>query len=600
MKTIPLILLLMIGCVPVQGATVGSQTILPPALPWQGKSLSLVAAKEDPWITPVEASEFKATPRYDETVAWLQRLEQATSRVKMISIGTSPEAREIVMVLASTNKKQTPAAFQASGKPTLLIQGGIHAGEIDGKDAGMMLLRDITVGNKQALLDAVNILFIPVISVDGHERFSAYGRINQRGPAEMGWRTNARNLNLNRDYAKLDTPEIQALVRVLNTWQPDLYYDIHVTDGVDYQYDITYGYSNTATYSPNAAAWMDRFLSPALHRDLRAMGHIPGGLVFAVDDRDMSKGITNGVAGARYSNGYGDIRHLPTLLVENHSLKPHRQRVLGTYVLLEATLRVLGQSGPSLKQAIQTDQILRPNPVTLSWQRGDQPAQRMKFLGVTSELSESPISGTQRITWTGQPLTLDIPVFVSDQPNLQVTRPKAYWIPPTWPEVIERLALHGIRMERQEKACTVDVEMVRFIDPKLASSPFEGHVRVTTQVTKEKRQQPFAPGTVRVPTDQPLGDLAILLLEPEAADSFFQWGFFHEILQRTEYGEAYVMEPMAERMLAEDSQLRKDFEAKLKGDPDFANNPRERLQWFYKRTPFFDEQWHLYPVGREL
>lgn len=593
-------LTIILGTAPLLADNPGAQAILPPELSWQGKSLSLVTGKGDPWITPAEASEFQTTPRYDETVAWLRRLDQATPKVKVISIGTSPEGRAIVMAIAHTEAQATPAALLVSGKPTLLIQGGIHAGEIDGKDAGMMLLRDITLGNRQALLDAVNVLFIPVISVDGHERFSKYGRINQRGPREMGWRTNARNLNLNRDYAKLDTPELQALAHVLNIWQPDLYYDIHVTDGVDYQYDITFGYNDTASYSPHAAAWMDRFLTPQLYENLRAWGHIPGGLVFAIDDRDLSKGIRNGVASARYSNGYGDIRHLPTFLVENHSLKPHRQRVLGTYVLLESTLRILGHVGRGLQEATRADQGLRPNPVTLSWQRGDREPPRITFLGVTSELSESPISGTQRITWTGQPVTLDIPLLVSDQPKQQVPRPKAYWVPPAWPEVIDRLALHGLRLERQDGERTVEVEMYRLEDPQLASTPFEGHVRVTAQVHKEKRQQRFAPGAVRVPTDQPLGDLAVLLLEPEAGDSFFQWGFFHEILQKTEYVEAYVMEPMAERMLSEDQELRREFTAKLKDDPDFAANPRARLQYFYRKTPFFDEQWHLYPVGREL
>jgi hypothetical protein len=600
MKTTVMTLTLILTAAPLLADSPGTQALLPPELPWQGRSLSRVAAKDDPWITPAEASNFQTTPRYQQTIAWMQRLDQATPRVNVVSIGTSPEGREIMMAIAHTEAEATPAALRAGGKPTLLIQGGIHAGEIDGKDAGLMLLRDITLGNRQRLLDAVNVLFIPVISVDGHERFSPYGRINQRGPREMGWRTNARNLNLNRDYAKLDAPELQALVRVLNLWQPDLYYDIHVTDGVDYQYDITFGYNNTASYSPHAAAWMDRVLRPQLHRDLDAWGHIPGGLVFAVDDRDLSKGIRNGVAGARYSNGYGDIRHLPTVLVENHSLKPHRQRVLGTYVLLESTLRLLGQAGRGLKEATRADRALRADPVTLSWQKAHPLPEPVAFLGVTSKLSPSPISGTQRITWTGQPVTLHIPMLVSDQPGLQVTRPRAYWIPPAWPEVIERLALHGLHLERQDAERSVALEMYRLQEPKLATEPFEGQVRVTARVTSEKRQQVFAPGSVRIPTDQPLGDLAILLLEPQAGDSFFQWGFFHETLQKTEYVEAYVMEPMAERMLAEDPELKLAFEAKLKEDPDFAANPRARLQWFYCRTPFFDEHWHLYPVGREL
>jgi hypothetical protein len=192
--------------------------IMPPLQPWNGASRKLVVAKNDPWITPAEKEDFRTTPTLDETVAWLQKLVAAAPELKMISIGKSGEGRDIWLVIASKERAFTPEALRAVRKPTILAQSGIHAGEIDGKDAGLMLLRDMTLRGKKGLLDSANFLFIPILNVDGHERASRYSRINQRGPENAGWRTNAQNLNLNRDFAKLDTPEVRAVVRAIGEW----------------------------------------------------------------------------------------------------------------------------------------------------------------------------------------------------------------------------------------------------------------------------------------------------------------------------------------------------------------------------------------------
>ncbi len=578
-----------------------AQAILPPELKWNGKSQSLIVARNDPWITPAEQSDFQRTPRYDETVKWLQRLVAAAPELKMISLGKSPEGRDLWMVVASKEKAFIPSALRATGKPVLLAQAGIHAGEIDGKDAGLMLLRDMTVrGTKRDLLDKANLLFVPIFSVDGHERFSAFTRINQRGPVEAGWRTNARNLNLNRDYAKLDCPEVRSMVRALNEWDPDLYFDLHVTDGADYQYDITFGYTGKHGYSPSITGWLDEVFTPAINRDLSAMGHIPGPLIFPANWQDFQQGIINYSAGPRFSTAYGDARHLPTVLVENHSLKPYKQRVLGTYLLLESAMRTLAKDGARLREAVMTDRNRRPDEIPLAWKIPQSPPQMIDLLAVESKTLFSTITNGNYVEWTGKPVTLKVPYLQMNETTLSVRPPRAYWIPPAWNEVIDRLAIHGIEMEKLAEAKEVEVEMYRMKAPKLANQPFEGHITVTATSAIERRKQLFPPGSVRVSTDQPLGALAVLLLEPNSEDSFFQWGFFLEILSPTEYVEAYVMQPMAERMLAEDAQLKSEFEAKLKSDSTFAENSQERLQWFYQRTPFYDEQHLLYPVGREM
>ena len=584
---------------------------LPPVLPWEGASEALIVGDDHPWQTPAEAAGFVHTPDYPATVAWLQRLVNASDELRMASIGQSAEGRDIWMVIGSTDADVSPAALAQSPKPLLLAQAGIHAGEIDGKDAGLMLLRDVAFGNKGSLLDGANWLFVPILNVDGHENVSPYNRVNQRGPANMGWRTNARNLNLNRDYAKLDTREVRAVVDVINRYDPDLYLDIHVTDGADYQYDITFSGNDIHGNSPAIAAWLGDTFKPAVDADLASAGHIPGPLMFAVNDRDFTGGNVSVAFGPRFSDSYGILRHLPTVLVENHSLKPYRQRVLGTYVLLEATLRLIAKTGSALRTAIADDRALRPDSLALAYRvpqfakprpaAGTPPPDSMELLGVAYEIKTSSVTGDEYASWLGTPTKETIAYFKESEPIKVVARPAGYFVPVYCQEVIDRLHAHGIELDTLREARTETVAMYRITDPVFgggSGAPFEGRVTVSGTPVAESRTQTFPAGSVFVTTNQPLGDLAIALLEPRSDDSFLSWGFLLNIFQRTEYIEGYVMEPLAQRMLADDEDLRAAFDARKRDDPDFAGNPRAILNWFYAQTDYYDDRYQLYPVAR--
>jgi len=596
MKSTMLIFLLAAGYL---AQAQSADDILPPAPAWKGQSRALAVPAGDPWVTPFEAAHMKGSPSYEETVAWLRKLVAAAPELKMISIGTSLEGRHIYMVIASAERVFDPAGLRATGKPLFLAQAGIHAGEIDGKDAGMMLLRDMTVrGVHKGLLAGANFLFIPILSVDGHERASKTNRINQRGPEVMGWRTNGRNLNLNRDYTKLETREIGALVDVLNTWQPDLYFDIHVTDGMDYQYDITYGFNGPHAYSPAIAHWLADVLKADGDRALQANGHVPGPLIFANDDSNPLSGIVDWTSPPRFSNGYGDARHLPTVLVENHSLKPYDQRVLGTYVLLRTVLATLARDGEGLRRAIAADSARRPETVPLAFTPPEKSEETIDFLGIRYETVTSPVSGGSYLRWLGEPENLRLPLVRQNVPATLVNTPAFYWVSSDWPEVIEKLARHGVEMEHFNRATRVVVTMYRIREAQLAPAVFEGRMRVTGKPEAFQRSETFPAGSVRISLDQPLSELIVLLLEPDSQDSFFQWGYFNEILQRTEYFEQYAVEPLALRMMAADPALKAAFEEKLAADEAFAASPRARLNWFYERSPYTDDRWLLYPVGR--
>ncbi len=576
--------------------------VLPPPLPWSGPSESLIAPPSDAWITPAETTGLLDTPSYEASVEFLRRLCAASPWLRLDAFGHSAEGRPMYVVIASKQRNASPTSAEQSGLPTVLVQAGLHSGEIEGKDAGFMLLRDIAFRGKEHLLDGVHLLFVPMFNPDGHERRSIWNRPNQRGPVSMGWRSTAQNLNLNRDYVKADAPEMRAMLGLMTAWRPALTLDVHASDGVDHAYDMTYyfhGYDATFAYSPSSGAWLNDVLRPAVDNALRENGHLPGPYLSVRNHRDPGDGVDRGHYGPRYSTGYGDLAHLPGVLLETHSLKDYRRRVLASYVFIEAALKVAGAEGGRLMKAVAADRSLRPSELPLNWD-GTGTRSSMTYEGVAHEEFVSPASGAREVRWLGQPRKYVNLVVVDDAATLHVIRPKAYWVPVTKAEVIARLEEHGVAMEKLTAQRTVAVEMLRVLEPRCDAEPFEGrHLVRIKGVKREQADVVFPSGSVRVSTDQPLGDLVVALLEPQSNDSFFTWGFFSEILQRTEYIEGYVIAPLAERMLAADAALKEEFETRLRSDSAFAADPAARLRWFYERSPFYDSAHLLYPVGIE-
>ncbi|WP_371373966.1 M14 family metallopeptidase [Thalassotalea aquiviva] len=588
--------------------TIADDTLLPPIKEFSGASLGFMQTDNGPWQTPAEALDLFDTPNYQQTFAYVTKLVDSDPRLHLLSLGKSPQQRDIWMLVASSDGATTAEQLQQNNKPTLLIQAGIHAGEIDGKDAGLMLLRDIIKGDKAHLLNKVNVLFIPILNVDGHERISVFNRVNQRGPWQMGWRTNAQNLNLNRDYAKIDTPELQHLIRMINTWQPDLYFDIHVTDGEDYQYDLTYGFNGHYADSPNISNWLEQTFRPKVDQDLLANGHLPSPLVFGLEKKNFAKGLYGWTAGVRFSNGWGDTRHLPTILVENHSLKPYKQRVLATYVFLQSAIELLAQQHTSLIQATEKDQAQRPKKQTLAWDLDFETPEKADFLGIDYQVKTDPITGIEYVDWTGKDrLYKDLPTYWARKPAIVVDVPKAYYVPIEHQQVIERLSIHGIEISQVASLPTNDLFELSAKNSTFASAPFEGHLTVKATFT-ENNAKPKAHTTyVKVSTDQPLGRLAVALLDPRGPDSFFSWGFFNQMFQRTEYIESYVVAPLARRMLMQDSALKQEFEQAFPKQKQAvgehkdnlqtnADSDQQRMQWFYQRSKYHDSQYLKYPV----
>ncbi|AVY94524.1 murein tripeptide amidase MpaA [Microvirgula sp. AG722] len=588
--------------------------ILPPMFEQTLTSTRFLVSADNPLATVAEASDFHKTSNYTQTVEYMKKLAAASSgAIKLTWMPEkSAEGYDMMLAVASTSADKSPEGLKKSGKPTVLVEAEIHPGEANGKDAMFMLLRDMTTGKKPlaSILDKVNILFIPTVNVDGDMRTSAYGRINQNGPDITGWRVNGQNLNLNRDFTKLDSAEIRNVAWVFNQYDLSFFADTHSTDGAMYPYDSSYC-NNGEGWSPAATRWMDTVMQPHVYKEVQSYGHQIHECISLNDNKDLTQGYYPYRTDlARFSNQYGDIRSVPSVLIEQHALHPYKTQVLGNYVMLKAMFESVGNNAGSLKTAIAADRskALSDDKVTLTWKPGTP--KKVQFTGGAYTYEMSPITGQKTIKWTNKPKTMTVPVTANDVPDLTVTRPAEYIVPVQWSDVIKRLRAHGIQMKTLDKPTPVEVTLYRMDNVKLAGGfepdraaknqipGYEGHLLVSGDAKPVKRLQTFPAGSVVIDARQPLGVLAMNLLEPTSPDSFWSWGFFNSTLVAAEEPEEYVMEPMARQMLAQDPKLKAEFQHKLKTDKAFARDAGARLQWFYQHTPFYDANAYLYPIGR--
>lgn len=561
------------------------------------------------WQTHAERTDYRETPRYEETLAYCRKLAAAApTQIRLSDFGRSGEGRALPLVIAASDGTFTPEASRRAGKVVVFVQANIHAGETDGKDAGLALLRDIIVLKTQPrLLEHVTLLFVPIYNADGHERRSPYNRINQNGPVEMGWRANATNLNLNRDYMKADAPETRAWLRLWNEWNPELFIDCHVTDGADFRYNVTYQFEQHDNVPQPLRDWMKAAFDGRIVPATEALGNLLTTYMEFRDNRDpVNKGVEGFIGTPRFATGYAPLRNRPALLIETHMLKDYRTRVRATYDLLRTALEDVNRDPAGwLRVAKETDEKVAEEGRTYDPER--KVALRIAFTdksvprvikGVEFRRELSDVSGAVRVVYGTKPYDYTVPFYNESYATVSVSTPLYYIIPPQWTEPIEVLAAHGVRLQRLAEPVTVEVESYRFSEVKWANASFEHRLPVSQKNKLVRERRTYAANSVVVPLAQAAGRLVVNLLEPDAPDSLLYWGFFNTIFEQKEYGEGYMLEKLARDMLAKDEKLREEFERRVANDPAFAASARERLRFFYERSPYYDPLMNLYPVGR--
>ncbi|MEN1927933.1 M14 family metallopeptidase [Luteimonas sp. MJ250] len=559
-----------------------------------------------PPATIAEQSGFVRTGRYDEVIALCAGFAtRYPDAVRCIDFGTTPEGRPMKALVASRSGALAPEAARAAGLPVLLVQGGIHAGEVDGKDAGFLALRQALDGEAAAgALEKLVLVFVPVFNADGHERFGAWNRPNQRGPEKMGWRTTAQNYNLNRDYLKADAPEMRAMLGLVEAWDPIAYVDLHATNGAQFEHDISVQieplHSGDAALARAGLALRDSLLD-----DLAAQGSLPLPFYpsFEVHD-DPSSGIVDGVSPPRFSHGYFPLRNRFGILVETHSWKEYPVRVAITRNLVIGMLEQTASRGREwLEVAAAADgraARLAGQAVPLDYIATDR-VRSVDFRGYAWARTHSDVSGALATRYDETtPQIWKMPLRDEIVPGRSVAAPGAGYLVPARhaAQVTRWLDVHGIGYRRVAQPLPgVAIEAFRADAAQLAAASSEGRQRLEVEGNWRSETRDLGAGALFVPIAQPRARLVMAILEPRAPDSMAAWGEFNNAFEAKEYMESYVAEAVARDMLR-DPAVRDAFERRVAEDAEFAASPRARLEWFHRRHASWDERLGLYPVFR--
>jgi hypothetical protein len=554
-------------------------------------TFSVLAESKLDLRTVAERTNWKKTGRSEETRYLCHGFQkQFPKRVKCRSYGRTPEGRDLLYLEVGDERS-----------PVVWVQAGIHAGEIDGKDAVFWLLRQILQGElKSDPLKGLRLIFIPIVNLDGHERFGKWNRPNQIGPEEMGWRTNAQNLNLNRDFVKVDAPEMHALLKLWGKMNPVLSLDLHVTDGAQFQPEVGLIVLPVQNHGSSSLHHAGTQFETLLVEKLKARGRwaLPFYPNFEIEDRPMT-GFSRYVSTARFSQGYWFNRNRLGMLVETHSWKDYATRVKTHYDTVLSSLELAQVSAKDWMLAEKgLDQVnLAGQKIELEFKHTDK-FSMIEFGGYKFKIEKSQVSGIDVIQYfPHEPEVWKVPFYEELKSTLTVQAPKSgYYVPVSEVDWISsKLKVHGINYEILNKSQAGKFEVFRADKTEFSKESFEGHQGLTLEGTWKEEIASLREGSMFIPIHQARGRLVLQIFEPLAKDSYLAWGFFNRRFEHKEYMENYVTEDVAKEMLL-NPQIKEEFEAKLKSDEKFAKNPSMRLQFFYKKHPSWDNQFNRYPI----
>lgn len=559
--------------------------------------------------TPYEKNKLTTTT-YAECIKYYKSLEKTNDIIKVIECGETDIGKPLHLVIVSKDKLFTPEEIHKSGKVVLLVNNGIHPGEPDGIDASMMFVRDLARGlvkindeetlHIPSLLDNVVLIVIPIYNIDGVMNRNNFTRVNQVGPLEYGFRGNAENRDMNRDFIKLDTKNAMAFVQIFQEWKPELFVDTHTTDGADYTYTMTYIVTEPYELEEPVATYIKKNLVPYLEKDMKSKKTEICPYVTTYKSTPDS-GIVSFPETPRFSTGYAALFNTIGFVSESHMLKTHSQRVEAAYQFLVSLIRKAGLDYKTIiENKSKADELSKKrNEFTLVWKVNELNPSKIMFKGYDAKYKPSVISGFERLYYDkNSPYEKEINFYDSYNPVVTIQKPIAYIVPQGWWQVINRLKLNGVDMKRLTSDQTIQVESYYIDTFNTRIPPYEGHYlhsKVNIAIIEQTRK--FFAGDYVVFPDQPCNKFIVHVLEPQSSDSYFNWNFFDAVLQQKEYFDEYLFEDIADSLLGSKPGLREQFDEKKQTDEKFRNDGYAQLKFIYDNT-IREPEYMRYPVAR--
>lgn len=554
------------------------------------------------FTTTFERSNGKQTATYQECIAYYHSLAKQYATIKMISGDTTDSGYPLHLVMYSPQKNFSPEKIHAGNQVIFLVNNAIHPGEPDGVDASMMLLRDLASGKLKSPPNVV-LAIIPMYNIGGALNRSSYSRVSQNGPESYGFRGNAQNLDLNRDFIKADSKNAFAFEKFFQWLQPDVFIDNHVSDGADYQYTMTLLTTQHNKLGGAVGKFLHTVFEPALYQSM-AEKNWPMTPYVNFDGANPDKGWSAYYESPRYSSGYAALFETIGFTGETHMLKPYKDRVASTYALMQS---ILEQSSIYAKDIITTRQqsirdITQQDSFALGWTVDSSHYDMIDFMGYETGTKISGVTGMPRMFYDHtKPFTKKIKFYNTFIPTNTVIKPRAYIVPHGWFEVIDRLKLNGVQMHMLHRDTDILVEYYRIEDYKSYPRPYEKHhINYSVTLKTEKATLHFLKGDYVIYTNQPSNRYIIETLEPKGDDSYFLWNFFDAVLQEKEWYSNYRWEDVAAKYLEQHPELKEKLAEKIKTDPAFAQSANAQLTFVYKNSPYYEPAHMRYPVYRMM
>ncbi|MCB0430947.1 MAG: hypothetical protein H6585_08025 [Flavobacteriales bacterium] len=548
------------------------------------------------------AYEQNQTLSYDEVITAYQKLAENNPMAFLFTYGTTDAGKPLHMLLISKDGDVDPVSLRKRDKRIILINNGIHPGEPCGVDASLQFATDLLARKlPQLYLDNTVICIIPAYNIGGMMNRNSVTRVNQNGPETYGFRGNAKDLDLNRDFIKCDSRNARAFAEIYHTWRPDIFIDTHTSDGADYSYSMTLIATQPNKINPLIGQYMKDNMLPALYKGMADDGYEMTPYVDMKGDTP-DNGLVAFLETPRYSTGYTALFHTIGFITEAHMLKPYPVRVKATYHFLTNVLKYSYENCEYLGKirgiALQDGRTQKD--FGLRWELDTTQTETITFKGYTAAYKPSEVTGKDRLYYDrNQPYEKQIPYYNKYKVTAKVTAPVAYIIPQAWREVIELLKMNKIMMHRVTKDTVMQLSAYHIDGYETVHHPYEGHyLHYDIKVSKDAQPIQLRKDDMVVYVNQTKNRFIVETLEPNAPDSYFAWNFFDNVLMQKEWFSPYLFEDEAAEMLKNDPALKQQFDLKKIEDDSFAENPREQLYWVYAHSVHYEKEHNRYPVFR--
>lgn len=552
------------------------------------------------FTTVFESSNGTETATYQQVIEFYTQLADNYTSIAIYSMGKTDSGKPLHLVTFNPERSFESEFSGNSDKNILLINNGIHPGESDGIDASMILLRDFAQNKLKTPKNTI-IAVIPIYNIGGALNRNSTSRTNQNGPKEYGFRGNARNYDLNRDFIKADTKNARAFEEIFRIVKPQLFIDNHVSNGADYQYVLTHLFTQHNKLGGSLGAYLHESLIPQLEDSLqlKKWDITPYVNVF---NQTPENGFSQFLDSPRYSTGYTTLFNTLGMMVETHMLKPYHIRVQGTYELLKSFIAIVDNDAEKIKQ-LTTDvtQNYKPgNEYPIAWRLDSSKTSILSFKGYESQRIPSKITNSTRLKYNrDKPFTKDVIYYNYYTPTTSITIPDKYIIPQGYWNVIDLLKLNNIQLGRIDKDTLINAKVYYIKSYETVRNPFEGHyLHYNTKTETISENVSIKKGDYIVNTNQDGVRYILETLEPSAIDSFFNWNFFDTILQQKEGFSPYIWEDTAEDFLNKHPEIKKRFEEKKLAEPNFSINWYLQLDWIFKQSPYYERSHLRYPIIR--